>query len=133
MKFKLQHVEVMPKALEPGVLYVSETFNTAAHLCPCGCGAKVRTPLGPTEWRIEDTPPGPSLYPSVGNWQQPCRSHYWITQGRVRWADQWSDDEIAAGRRREEQRRREYCDTMTRQESGMVWRVKGWVKRMLSR
>ena len=45
----------MQKDLQPEVLYVSEQFGAAAHLCACGCGSKVRTPLGPTEWSVEET------------------------------------------------------------------------------
>ena len=61
MKIRLQHVDYMPKELEPGVLYVSEEFNAAAHLCPCGCGSKIRTPLGPTDWALEENDNGPTL------------------------------------------------------------------------
>ncbi|WID99529.1 DUF6527 family protein [Bosea vestrisii] len=68
----------MPKQLEPGVLYVSEKYGAVAHLCACGCGAKIRTPLGETEWSLKETASGPSLWPSVGNWQQACKSHYVI-------------------------------------------------------
>src|SRR5262245_18318008 len=100
----------MPKVLEAGVLYVSEEFGTAAHLCACGSGSKVRTLLCPTEWKIADTRRGPSLFPSVGNWQQPCQALYWSRQGEVRWAEHWSPEEIAAGRRHEETRRRAYFD-----------------------
>ena len=75
MRFRLERVHYMPKELEIGVLYVSEEFKTAAHLCACGCRAKVRTQLGPTEWKVKDDTKGPSLWPSVGNWQRGCRSH----------------------------------------------------------
>src|SRR5262245_18694781 len=101
----------MPKELAPGVLYVSEEFGTAAHLCACGCGAKIRTPLGPTEWSVEDTRDGPSLYPSVGNWQQACQSHYWITRGRVVFAKKWTPEEVVAGRQHDEERRRIYFES----------------------
>lgn len=30
------------------------------------------------------------LRPSVGNWSFPCQSHYWIDNGRVRWAGRMS-------------------------------------------
>ena len=85
----------MPKDLQAGVLYVSEEFFTAAHLCACGCGTKIRTPLGPTEWSVEEDPQGPTLWPSVGNWQQACRSHYWFHNGEVVWGDAWSPAQIA--------------------------------------
>ena len=68
----------MPKELASGILYVSEEFGTAAHLCPCGCGSKIRTPLGPADWGFVETEFGPTLDPSIGNWQRACQSHYWI-------------------------------------------------------
>ena len=105
MRFQLQRVQYMPKELKAGVLYVSEEFDIAMHLCPCGCGSKVKTPLGPTEWSVEETKNGPSLWPSVGNWQQACQSHYWIDHGEVMWAEEWTPKRIAAGRRHEERRR----------------------------
>ncbi len=39
-RISLQRVHHMPKVLEPGILYVSEEFGAAAHLCACGCGVK---------------------------------------------------------------------------------------------
>lgn len=104
----LQHVKFLPKELSPGVLYVSNEYAVAGHLCACGCGNKVITPLGPTEWRVTEGAIGPSLSPSIGNWQQPCRSHYVIANGRVLWAGQWSEAQVLAGRRAEQQRREAY-------------------------
>ena len=123
----------MPKDLKPGVLYVSEQFGTAAHLCACGCGSKVRTPLGPTWWSMEETDDGPTLYPSVGNWQQACQSHYLITRGEVIWADLWTAEQIADGRRREEERRREYYDALDRSRGGVLQRIWRWLKGLLGR
>ncbi len=105
----------MPKVLEPGVLYATEEFGAAAHLCACGCGAKIRTPLAPTEWTLEETTDGPSLSPSVGNWEQPCRSHYWIWRGEVEWHGDWTEAQVQAGRRREHRRRRAYFTTREKQ------------------
>lgn len=107
-RLRLERVHYMPKVLEPGLLYVSEEFGAAAHLCACGCGAKIRTPLAPTEWTFKDTSDGPSLSPSVGNWQKPCRSHYWIWRGEVEWHGDWTESQVQAGRRGEEQRRKAY-------------------------
>jgi len=81
----LQRVHYMPEQLEPGILYVSDEFDVAIHLCACGCGNKVVTPLGPTGWTFTDAPRGPSLSPSIGNYQIPCRTHYWINDGDVEW------------------------------------------------
>src|SRR5882672_11422208 len=115
MKIELQRVEFMPKELKPGILYVSDKYSTAAHLCACGCGSKIRTPLGPTEWSFEETREGPTLSPSVGNWQKHCQSHYFIRKGEIIWAPKWSPEEILAGRHAEEARRRVYYDDLDRQ------------------
>src|SRR2546427_9409824 len=102
----------MPKALRPGVLYVSEEFGIVIHLCACGCGSKIRTALGPTEFSVAETPDGPSVRPSIGNWQLACRSHYWIDRGQVIWTDDWTPQQIAAGRARDEARRRAHYDEL---------------------
>ena len=100
-RYRLEAVEYLPSKLGPGVLYHSGRFRTAAHLCACGCGAEVVTPIKPGEWRLQERGGRPTLNPSVGNWNLPCRSHYWITDGRVRWARPWSREEIEEGRKRE--------------------------------
>jgi len=127
MKIKLQPVQYMPKELKPGVLYVSEEFGTAAHLCPCGCGSKIRTPIGPTEWSIKVTDSGPTLYPSVGNWQQACQSHYWIWHGSIRWADQWTPEQIAQGRSREQEKRHAYYGEPNHQPKGILEKLWVWL------
>ena len=35
-----------------------------------------------------------SLYPSIGNCGFKCKSHYWITNNKIRFARKWSNDEI---------------------------------------
>ena len=128
IKIKLKRVDYMPKELEPGILYVAEEFGAAAHLCPCGCGSKIRTPLDPTEWSLENTQEGPSLYPSIGNWQKPCKSHYWIQKGQILWAAQWSEERIAAGRARENYRREAYYHDMYALQPGIINKVFHWLK-----
>ena len=130
MRIRLQRVQYMPKVLEPGVLYVAEAFDAAAHLCACGCGAKIRTPLGPTEWSFEETQYGPTVRPSIGNWQLPCQSHYWICEGEIRWAAKWAPEEIEAGRRAEDARRRAYYEALDRQHGGLWHRFWSWLKEL---
>jgi hypothetical protein len=73
------YVETMPDAIEQGKLYISQKFGVAIHLCACGCGGEVVTPLrGPHSWTLSADG---TLWPSIGN--QPCRSHYWVTEFRV--------------------------------------------------
>ncbi len=90
-------VQYIPEQLDPGVLYVSREYSTASHLCCCGCGEEVVTPLNPTDWALTIERGGVTLFPSVGNWSFACRSHYWIRLGRVEWAgdmEQWKIDRI---------------------------------------
>lgn len=94
-------VEYVPATLAEGVLYVSMTYKTTVHLCACGCGNKVVLPLSPAEWRLTYDGEVVSLRPSVGNWEFPCQSHYWIASNRIDWATAWSKKQIAAGRRRD--------------------------------
>ena len=123
----------MPQDLSPRVLYVSEEFGAAAHLCACECGTKVRTPLGPTEWSLEETDDGPTLRPSVGNWQLACQSHYLITGGEVVWAERWTAEEIADGRCREEEGRRDYYDALDRKRRSVVRRLWRWISGLFQR
>ncbi|MDP9340544.1 MAG: DUF6527 family protein [Actinomycetota bacterium] len=103
-----EFVELVPEELEEGKLYISIPYETAVHLCACGCGIKVVTPISPPEWLLIWDGDTVSLTPSIGNWQFPCRSHYWITRSRVVWAGALSDARIAEGRRREAVQRDAY-------------------------
>jgi hypothetical protein len=88
----------VPEKLESGVLYVSVEYGTALHLCCCGCGREVVTPLTPTDWKLIFDGETVSLYPSIGNWNFPCRSHYWIRNDRIDWAEDWPQWKIDAAR-----------------------------------
>jgi len=89
------YVEYIPEKLEVGVLYISKKYKTASHLCCCGCELKVVTPLNPAKWNLTDHGQTVSLFPSIGNWGFPCRSHYWINHNRIRWASAMSERQIA--------------------------------------
>lgn len=101
----LLRVQYLPRVLQPGILYVSHDFNVAGHICPCGCGSKVITPLGISEWSLDEANGSATLYPSIGNWQLPCRSHYWIRNGSIEWSYQFDDEQIKAVYEREERER----------------------------
>jgi hypothetical protein len=102
--FEYEPVSAIPPKLQPGVLYHSARHQLAAHLCACGCGREVVTGLRPERWTLDVIDGAPSLTPSVGNGSFPCRSHYFITQGRVRWAGLYTDRMIALARRRDNPR-----------------------------
>jgi hypothetical protein len=98
---KHQFVEFIPEQLADSTLYVSMRFATVSHLCACGCGKKVVTPLKPADWKLIFDGKTVSLDPSIGNWSFPCRSHYWVTSNKVRWSEDWSQSRIDANRMRD--------------------------------
>lgn len=109
---RLEHrfVKHVPEQLEPGVLYISMEFAGATHSCCCGCGEEVVTPFTPTDWKMTFDGETVSLWPSVGNWNQRCRSHYVIRNGQVLEAGPWSDSEVAAERRRDKAAKARHYD-----------------------
>lgn len=81
-----EFVHYMPEQMESGKLYISCEFKTAIHLCACGCGHEVVTPLKPeTGWQLTETDNMVSLNPSIGNFQIPCRTHYYIRANQIVW------------------------------------------------
>jgi hypothetical protein len=87
-------VELAPKHLEPGLLYISEKYAAAVHLCCCGCGEKVVTPISAAEWSVSLRGGLVTVRPSIGNWSMPCQSHYWIRESHVIWSGQLSKRQI---------------------------------------
>lgn len=114
-----EFVEFIPQVLAPGVLYISERYRTASHLCACGCGEKVVTPLSPADWQLTHRNDLVSLYPSIGNWNYACGSHYWIRRNEVVWSGRMSAARIARVQERDrldktrqvEQRNRAKCES----------------------
>lgn len=107
-RLKHQFVINLPDTLASGVLYISIEYATAAHLCCCGCGVEVVTPLTPTDWKMTFDGETISLWPSVGNWNEACRSHYVIERSRVVTALPWSDRRIEAEWQRDRAAKEQY-------------------------
>src|SRR5688572_13972642 len=105
---KHEFVEYIPSELQNDIIYVSLTFATVVHKCCCGCGNQVVTPLTPTDWKLIFDGETISLDPSIGNWSFQCRSHYWIRHNQVKWASQWSDAEVKAGRAHDRRTKRSH-------------------------
>lgn len=132
-----EFVEAVPELLEEGVLYISIRFRTAAHLCACGCGSRIVTPIRPAKWSLTYDGASISLWPSVGNWQKRCRSHYIVKNGKVHWAGAWTDREIAAGRARDRAALRDYYSKVSIEDpipADKPSRRKGhWFRRQLNK
>lgn len=80
--------------MKEGEIYLSNEYMTAAHLCCCGCGEEVVTPLNAAKWQLKLSDGRVSLYPSIGNWEYQCRSHYIIRDNKIIWMSTYSADEI---------------------------------------
>lgn len=118
------YVDSFPKVLDEGVLYISRQFSTACHRCCCGCGTKIVTPLRQTEYRLTDFAGRVSLYPSVGNWNHPCRSHYVIRNGQVLRAGAMDQAEIDEGRARDEAGKRAYY---SQRSQSWLTHIRDWI------
>ena len=81
---KLELVKHIPEysELEENILYVSKEFHVAIHLCRCGCKTEICTPIDDNGWVFHENNGLFSLTPSIGNYQLPCRSHYYITNNQ---------------------------------------------------
>lgn len=91
----------IPEKLEDGILYVSRECHVALHNCACGCGEEASTPLVPTEYALTMTGNDASIWPSIGNHDFACRSHYIIDHGRIEWSGRMSRAAIEAGRQKD--------------------------------
>lgn len=87
-------VEAIPETPEAGTLYISIRFRTATHLCACGCGSKVITPIKPAKWTLTYDGETVSLWPSIGRWQLPCKSHYILRRNKVIWSRPFTEKEM---------------------------------------
>lgn len=94
--------------MDEATLYISLKFSTAIHLCPCGCGRQVVTPLSPIDWSLSFNGETISLYPSIGNWSFPCKSHYWIRNDEIIWSGKYSLREIDELHKKEKTSRERY-------------------------
>lgn len=86
-EIKPEFVEFIPNDLEEGILYISNEYNCAVHLCACGCKQKTVTPIQPGEWTLIENQNQVSLRPSIGNFigENPYHAHYYITNNKIQW------------------------------------------------
>lgn len=134
-----EFIDDIPARLEDGKLYVSIRYRTAVHLCACGCGNKIVTPIKPAKWHLTFDGTTVSLTPSIGSWQFACRSHYWIRKNMVCWAKPWTDEQVHEGRESDARELRAYLESRRATEEertttaaaldsgGMFSRVRQWL------
>ncbi len=87
-EISLIFTENIPDQIEEGILYISEKYNVAIHLCACECGMKAVTPLKNGEWSLIKNENKVSLKPSIGNFSGEApnyHAHYYITENKIVW------------------------------------------------
>ncbi|UFS62748.1 hypothetical protein LOH54_01150 [Sulfurimonas sp. HSL-3221] len=103
-----EFVEFIPEKPDEGVLYISIPYKTTLHLCACGCKREVFTSLSPAGWKLIFDGETVSLDPSIGNWDFPCQSHYFIKKGKVKWSYGFSDEQIREVKERDLEDKEQY-------------------------
>lgn len=79
-------VTSMPDELEDGKLYISIPYRMVMHKCACGCNEIVQTPLDSEDgWSITFDGETISMWPSIGNINFVCKSHYVIRNNEILW------------------------------------------------
>lgn len=85
-------LETIPEygLMQDGILYVSERFKTSTHLCPCGCKEEIVVPFNYEDfpqhhWNYKNDNGFVTLWPSIGNYQIPCKTHYYIIRNEISW------------------------------------------------
>ena len=136
-----EFVDEIPRELDPGKLYVCCRYRAVKHLCACGCGVAINTPLHPTGWTLICDGVSVSLWPSIGNWSEKCQSHYWIRNSKIQWAPKWSKRRILKGRKaRESELDRYFGANATLGRDQPEWEelpkptsLRGWLMRLSDR
>ena len=84
MIYSYRAVERIPKVLGDGVVYHNQEFQLAALLCACGCGHRI-TLLVPDSHQVTSERGLATIRPSIAVCDAPCKSHYFIIAGKVKW------------------------------------------------
>lgn len=94
MKYRYQLVDRIPNEMHEGVVYHTEEFELAGLLCACGCGHRI-TLLVPDSHEVRSEGGYATILPSIGVFDAPCKSHYVISAGEVRWLPAFTGTQAA--------------------------------------
>jgi len=95
MIYSYQAVERIPKELARGIVYHSKEFELAALLCACGCGHRV-TLLVPDSHQVFSDGGLATIRPSIAVCDAACKSHYFISSGKVEWLPAFTNAQAAS-------------------------------------
>lgn len=120
MNYVYRDVERLPKQLNSGIIYHSEEFEVAALLCACGCGHRV-TLLVPDSHQLSSEGGMATVRPSIAVCDAQCKSHYYITAGRVEWLSAFSNATAASVMRRQIERHAALDVKLPSSWLGRIW------------
>lgn len=118
---KHKFVEYIPSKIEEDTLYISIEYDVAKHKCPCGCGTEIVTSLSPARWKLTYDGETVSLYPSIGNWNHECKSHYFITKDKVVWAGPITESQIDKVIRNDKEAVEKYMENSSKSNGFIDW------------
>jgi len=76
----------MKSEMEAEKVYMAENKTQATHLCPCGCGTEILTPLGRGGYRaLENSDESLTISPQIEH--SPCSNNYKLYKGYVIWTN----------------------------------------------
>lgn len=91
-EFKVVYCHYIPRPIEEGIIYISEEFKVAIHLCACGCGVQTVMPIDIASggWRMIKEGDKVTFSPSIGNFtgERPYHAHYYIERNKVKWCEE---------------------------------------------
>jgi hypothetical protein len=135
MIYTYRATDRIPKQLSEGVVYHNPAFEIGAMLCACGCGLRVDL-LVPDSHQITSENGIATITPSILVCAGSCRSHYFITAGRVEWANEFTQAQASALMQRQiarhamrGKRRLSWIDRFRQ----LVCYASNWVKEFLNR
>lgn len=85
-----------PEEMEPGKIYIGLQWGWSGHLCPCGCGKPVNISHQREGRTLLVEANRVTLWPSIGLPNHACRSHYFIVNNKVVWAEPLEEQHTTA-------------------------------------
>jgi hypothetical protein len=129
--YRIIEAETLSPRVGPFEFHYSQRFEMAALSCPCGCGHRVMLNLL-DQHRLVIEGGLPTVTPSILVSDAPCLSHFYVSRGRVQWAQQWSKQTVDQVMQSQVRRHVEQ-DKRRQQKRSLIRRCADWLASFFSR
>lgn len=129
--YRITEAETLAPRVGPFEFHYSQRFEMAALSCPCGCGHRVLLNLL-DQHRLVIEGGLPTVTPSILVSDAPCLSHFYVSRGRVQWAQQWSKQTVDQVMQSQVRRHVEQ-DQRRQQKRSLIRRCADWLASFFSR